>query len=101
MLFFPGQLELNLNRMPKPAKSARRCGLEQLPSYEEGRASSRVETVSLFESKRVYGWWPCVAQEAGEEMQLTVRFKEEVSFRLTYVIKGNLEVHLNSFSRLV
>ena len=31
-----------------------------------------METVSLFEMKRVYGWWPCVAQEAGEEMQLTV-----------------------------
>lgn len=68
---FLGQLELNLNRMPKPAKSARRCSLQQIPSYEEGRASSSVETVSLFESKRVYGWWPCVAQEAGEEMQLT------------------------------
>lgn len=68
---FLGQLELNLNRMPKPAKSARRCTLEQLPSYDEGRASSSVETVSLFEMKRVYGWWPCMSQEAGEEMQLT------------------------------
>ena len=71
--------------MPKPAKSARRCSLQQIPSYEEGRASSSVETVSLFESKRVYGWWPCVAQEAGEEMQLTVRSKEKVSFHLTYI----------------
>lgn len=58
--------------MPKPAKSARRCSLEQLPSYDEGRASSSVESVSLFEMKRVYGWWPCASQEAGEEMQLTV-----------------------------
>lgn len=71
--FFPGQVELNLNRMPKPAKSARRCSLQQLPSFEEGRSSSSVETVSLFEMKRVYGWWPCVAQDPGEEMQLTVR----------------------------
>lgn len=85
VVFFPGQLELNLNRMPKPAKSARRCSLQQIPSYEEGRASSSVETVSLFESKRVYGWWPCVAQEAGEEMQLTVRSKEKVSFHLTHI----------------
>ena len=44
VVFFPGQLELNLNRMPKPAKSARRCSLQQIPSYEEGRASSSVET---------------------------------------------------------
>ena len=71
--FLPGQVELNLNRMPKPAKSARRCSLQQLPSFEEGRSSSSVETVSLFEMKRVYGWWPCVAQDPGEEMQLTVR----------------------------
>lgn len=70
--FFPGQVELNLNRMPKPAKSARKCSLQQLPSFEEGRSSSSVETVSLFEMKRVYGWWPCVAQDPGEEMQLTV-----------------------------
>ena len=73
LLFVPGQVELNLNRMPKPAKSARRCSLQQLPSFEEGRSSSSVETVSLFEMKRVYGWWPCVAQDPGEEMQLTVR----------------------------
>ena len=58
--------------MPKPAKSARRCSLQQLPSFEEGRSSSSMETVSLFEMKRVYGWWPCVAQDPGEEMQLTV-----------------------------
>ena len=71
-IVFTGQVELNLNRMPKPAKSARRCTLEQLPSYDGGKASSSVETVSLFEMKRVYGWWPCGSQELGEEMQLTV-----------------------------
>ena len=38
-----------------------------------------METVSLFEMKRVYGWWPCAAQEAGEEMQLTVRSEREFS----------------------
>ena len=79
---FSGQVELNLNRMPKPAKSARRCSLQQLPSFEEGRSSSSVETVSLFEMKRVYGWWPCVAQEAGEEMQLTVRSKCKFPLKL-------------------
>ena len=79
---FLGQVELNLNRMPKPAKSARRCSLQQLPSFEEGRSSSSVETVSLFEMKRVYGWWPCVAQEAGEEMQLTVRSKSKFSLKI-------------------
>ena len=67
-----GQLELNLSCMPKPAKSARKCGLHQLPTVEEGKLSSNVETVSLFNMKRVYGWWPCVAEEAGEQMQLAV-----------------------------
>lgn len=56
--------------------------MQQLPSFEEGRSSSSVETVSLFEMKRVYGWWPCVAQEAGEEMQLTVRSKCKFSLKI-------------------
>lgn len=94
---FLGQVELNLNRMPKPAKSARRCSLQQLPSFEEGRSSSSVETVSLFEMKRVYGWWPCVAQEAGEEMQLTVRSKSKFSFKIV----ANLDQPMRSFRRLL
>ena len=75
-----GQVEFNLNRMPKPTKSARRCTLEQLPSYDGGRTSRSVETVSLFEMKRVYGWWPCASQEQGEEMQLTVRLDSQVTW---------------------
>ena len=39
-----------------------------------------METVSLFEMKRVYGWWPCASQEQGEEMQLTVRLDSQVTW---------------------
>jgi len=59
--------------MPKPAKSARKCNLQQLPHFEDTKACSTIEVVSLFEQKRVYGWWPCVAEESmTEDMQLTV-----------------------------
>lgn len=73
-MWYPGQLELNIDRMPKPAKSARKCNLSMLPHVEGSKASSEIEIVSLFEQKRVYGWWPCVSEEStSEEMQLTVR----------------------------
>ena len=55
--------------MPKPTKSARKCGMNQLPAIEEGgKARSSVETVSLFEQKRVYGWWPVITEEGDERM---------------------------------
>ena len=68
-----GTIELNLSCMPKPTKSARKCGLNQLPAIEEGKASSSVETVSLFDQKRVYGWWPVITEE-GDERMISVMF---------------------------
>jgi len=68
----PGQLELNLNKLPKPAKNARKCGLEQIPGI--GQHSRRnVETVSLFDLKRLYGWWPAAGTDDGEQI-LAVRY---------------------------
>ena len=67
----PGQLEINLNKMPKPAKNARRCGLHQLPAVGE-HSKRNVETVSLFDLKRTNGWWPAVGTDDGEQI-LAVR----------------------------
>ncbi|NXO28707.1 DYSF protein, partial [Cisticola juncidis] len=50
-----GSIQMDLNRMPKPAKTAEKCSLDLL----EGSVSS----VSLFEQKSVKGWWPCVAEQ--------------------------------------
>ncbi|NWW54009.1 DYSF protein, partial [Pedionomus torquatus] len=52
-----GSIQMDLNRMPKPAKTAEKCSLELV---DETLASSRF--VSLFEQKTVKGWWPCVAE---------------------------------------
>ena len=49
--------------MPPPAKSKRTCSLEQL--------DSNGKTLSLFEQKRIKGFWPCFAIQDGEK-QLTV-----------------------------
>ena len=69
---FLGRLELNLNKMPKPAKNSKKCGLHQFPdAVGKEKSKKKLETVSLFEMKTVYGWWPVAAMEDGE-LELTV-----------------------------
>uniref|UniRef100_A0A8C8EFE9 Dysferlin n=1 Tax=Otus sunia TaxID=257818 RepID=A0A8C8EFE9_9STRI len=53
-----GSIQMDLNRMPKPAKTAEKCSLELV---DETLSSRRF--VSLFEQKTVKGWWPCVAEQ--------------------------------------
>ncbi|XP_022096608.1 dysferlin-like isoform X4 [Acanthaster planci] len=71
---FLGTLELNLNNMPAPRKKSRQSGLKQLPDNKEGK---EVAMVSLFEQKRVNGWWPCISEETGER-QLTGKLELEL-----------------------
>ncbi|NXE70052.1 DYSF protein, partial [Calcarius ornatus] len=53
-----GSIQMDLNKMPKPAKTAEKCSLDLVDvSLSSGRA------VSLFEQKTVKGWWPCVAEQ--------------------------------------
>ncbi|XP_044515219.1 dysferlin [Gracilinanus agilis] len=59
-----GSLQLDLNRMPKPAKTAEKCSLDQLDDVFHPE-----QFVSLFEQKSVKGWWPCMA-ELGEKRTL-------------------------------
>nr|XP_020856829.1 dysferlin isoform X5 [Phascolarctos cinereus] len=56
-----GSIQLDLHRMPKPAKTAEKCSLNQLDDVFHPE-----HFVSLFEQKSVKGWWPCVA-ELGEK----------------------------------
>lgn len=64
---FLGTLELNLNKMPKPAKNARKCSLDQLPGLKD-KPRRNIETVSLFDLKRTNGWWPAVGTADGEQI---------------------------------
>ena len=94
-----GTLELNLNHMPKPAKKSSHCSLDQLPDLSRGistnsttvtssdpthSASSTaavipqpsgdtnaVKTISLFEQKRIRGFWPCY-NDVDNKRELTV-----------------------------
>ncbi|NWV88305.1 DYSF protein, partial [Machaerirhynchus nigripectus] len=53
-----GSIQMDLNRMPRPAKTAEKCSLDPVDgSLSSGRS------VSLFEQKTVKGWWPCAAQQ--------------------------------------
>ncbi|XP_058659075.1 dysferlin [Ammospiza caudacuta] len=53
-----GSIQMDLNRMPKPAKTAEKCSLDLV---DDSLSSSR--SVSLFEQKTVKGWWPCMAEQ--------------------------------------
>jgi len=61
-----GALTLDLNRLYKPAKDSDVCTLEMLNDQLKN-------DVSIFEIKRLKGWWPCVDLQSGNP-QLTVRF---------------------------
>uniref|UniRef100_A0A3B3QN20 Dysferlin, limb girdle muscular dystrophy 2B (autosomal recessive) n=1 Tax=Paramormyrops kingsleyae TaxID=1676925 RepID=A0A3B3QN20_9TELE len=72
-----GCLELDLNHMLRPAKTAEKCVLDLLSQPPE-------KLVSLFEQKTVKGWWPCVCESGGErilagkvEMSLEVASEQE------------------------
>lgn len=57
-LLSPGTLELNLNGFHRAAKSAKSCDLGMAV------AMSEENKISIFQQKRVRGWWPFV--KAGE-----------------------------------
>ncbi|XP_013387948.1 myoferlin-like [Lingula anatina] len=66
---FLGTLELDLNRMPKPTKRSGSCSLDQLIS---------APTMSLFEAKRAYGYWPCYDTTPDGKRELTGKVEMEV-----------------------
>uniref|UniRef100_A0A4X2KXZ5 C2 domain-containing protein n=1 Tax=Vombatus ursinus TaxID=29139 RepID=A0A4X2KXZ5_VOMUR len=55
---FLGSLEMNLNGFPRGAKSAKACDLPKSGNLSEENK------ISIFQQKRVRGWWPFV--KAGE-----------------------------------
>lgn len=64
---FPGAIELDLNRFPRGAKTAKQCTLGMIRNEQD------LPTISIFKQKRVKGWWPFVARNENDEMELTVR----------------------------
>ncbi|XP_072773651.1 fer-1-like protein 5 [Taeniopygia guttata] len=86
-----GILELELMRLPRPARSARLCrgSPGELPWLSRAWLSpsrfsrcrlSRCSPLNLFRSRRARGWWPCTLQE--EEGGQRLSGKLELSLEL-------------------
>ncbi|XP_046692786.1 otoferlin isoform X3 [Silurus meridionalis] len=69
---FLGSIELDLNRFPRGAKSAKLCSLDMILNEQD------LPTISIFKQKRVKGWWPCMALNENEEPELTGKIEAEL-----------------------
>ncbi|XP_066468086.1 otoferlin isoform X1 [Tiliqua scincoides] len=69
---FLGGIELDLNRFPRGAKTAKQC------SMELGTGEIEVPMVSIFKQKRVKGWWPFLARDENDEMEMTGKVEAEL-----------------------
>ncbi|KAM9175042.1 fer-1-like protein 5 [Mergus octosetaceus] len=63
---FLGVLELELSRLPQPARRPQDCALTPRPSRWPWQGARGPPHLSLFRQKRVKGWWPCTVQEGGK-----------------------------------
>ncbi|KFV41922.1 Otoferlin, partial [Tyto alba] len=52
-------------RPPGGAKTAKLCSLEMVTNEAE------MPMVSIFKQKRVKGWWPLVARDDDDELEIT------------------------------
>uniref|UniRef100_A0A7N6BS07 Otoferlin n=1 Tax=Anabas testudineus TaxID=64144 RepID=A0A7N6BS07_ANATE len=62
---FLGAIELDLNRFPRGAKTAKQCTIEMVTNEGE------MPMVSIFKQKRIKGWWPFVGKVEAELHLLT------------------------------
>ncbi|KAM7395295.1 hypothetical protein PAMA_006863 [Pampus argenteus] len=69
---FLGAIELDLNRFPRGAKTAKQCSIDMIQKEQE------LPTISIFKQKRVKGWWPFVARDENDEMELTGKVEAEL-----------------------
>uniref|UniRef100_A0A8I5Y9Z3 Otoferlin n=1 Tax=Rattus norvegicus TaxID=10116 RepID=A0A8I5Y9Z3_RAT len=69
---FLGAIELDLNRFPRGAKTAKQCTMEMATGEVD------VPLVSIFKQKRVKGWWPLLARNENDEFELTGKVEAEL-----------------------
>ncbi|XP_032040700.1 otoferlin isoform X3 [Aythya fuligula] len=69
---FLGAIELDLNRFPRGAKTSKLCSLEMVTNEAE------LPMVSIFKQKRVKGWWPFVARDENDELEVTGKVEAEL-----------------------
>lgn len=68
-----GQVSLDLNRCIKPSKDAENCGFHQIPAADFG-----VKSVSLFEQRRLKGWWPCIVELSNNRREIAGKLELEL-----------------------
>ncbi|XP_027765444.1 otoferlin-like, partial [Empidonax traillii] len=69
---FLGAIELDLNRFPRGAKTSKQCSLEMVTKEAE------LPMISIFKQKRVKGWWPFVARDENDELEVTGKVEAEL-----------------------
>ncbi|XP_039388289.1 otoferlin [Mauremys reevesii] len=69
---FLGAIELDLNRFPRGAKTAKQCSMDMVTSEGD------LPLISIFKQKRVKGWWPFVARNENDELELTGKVEAEL-----------------------
>ncbi|NWV60533.1 OTOF protein, partial [Malurus elegans] len=67
-----GAIELDLNRFPRGAKTSKLCSLEMVTNEAE------LPMISIFKQKRVKGWWPFVARDENDELEVTGKVEAEL-----------------------
>ncbi|NXW80139.1 OTOF protein, partial [Hirundo rustica] len=67
-----GAIELDLNRFPRGAKMSKQCSLEMVTNEAE------LPMISIFKQKRVKGWWPFVARDENDELEITGKVEAEL-----------------------
>uniref|UniRef100_A0A8C9VL99 Otoferlin n=1 Tax=Scleropages formosus TaxID=113540 RepID=A0A8C9VL99_SCLFO len=68
---FLGAIELDLNRFPRGAKTAKQCSIDMVLNEQE------LPTISIFKQKRVKGWWPFVGKVEAELHLMTAEEAEK------------------------
>ncbi|XP_028826393.1 otoferlin-like isoform X1 [Denticeps clupeoides] len=69
---FLGAIELDLNRFVRGAKTAKQCSIDMILNEQD------MPIVSIFKQKRIKGWWPFVARDENDEMELTGKVEAEL-----------------------
>ncbi|XP_021230390.1 fer-1-like protein 5 [Numida meleagris] len=64
---FLGVLELELTRLPHPARRPQDCALKPRPSPWPWGRTQGPPHFSLFRQKQARGWWPCTVHEGGTQ----------------------------------
>ncbi|XP_039506896.1 otoferlin-like [Pimephales promelas] len=69
---FLGAIELDLNRFPRGAKTAKQCSIDMVINEQD------MPMVNLFKQKRIKGWWPFVARDENDELEITGKVEAEL-----------------------